>query len=217
MKVTIIGTGNVGKALGGTIARAGHEVTLAARDAGKTRAVAAELGASAAETPAKAVDGADVVVLAVPYAALPEVAGEIAPGTVGKVVVDVSNPLKPDYSGLAVEGGPSAAEQLAEQLPQARVAKAFNTLFGSLQADPSAQGTTVDALYATDDDEARRTLAHLITSLGFRPIDTGSLEAARQMEALAWLNMRMQMQFGGDWRSTFVLVGAPAKATAGAQ
>jgi NADPH-dependent F420 reductase len=217
MKVAIIGTGNVGRALGGTIARAGHEVTLAARDADKTREVAREVGATAAETAAQAAEGADVVILAVPYAALPEVAEELGVQAAGTVVIDVTNPLKPDYSGLATDGGPSAAEQLAERLPEARVAKAFNTLFGSIQADPDAAGTTADALYATNDDEARRTIARLIASLGFRPVDAGSLDAARQMEALAWLNMRMQMQYGGDWRSTFVLVGAPDGATSAAQ
>jgi predicted dinucleotide-binding enzyme len=213
MKVAIIGTGNVGKALGGTAKRAGHAVTLAARDAEKTRTVAEELGTHAAETPAEAADQADVIILAVPFGALADVAAEIADGAQGKVVVDATNPLKPDYSGLATDGGPSGAEQLAEKLPGARVAKAFNTLFGSLQADPQALGTKLDAPYATDDAEARRELARLIDSLGFRPVDTGSLQAARQMEALAWLNMQLQMKFGGDWRSAFVLVGAPEAAT----
>jgi predicted dinucleotide-binding enzyme len=201
MKVAIVGTGNVGRALGSSLTRAGHQVTFAARDAAKTRQVASEVGASAAETSDAAVSGAEVVILAVPFGALQAVAGEIRPQTTGKVVVDVSNPLKPDYSGLATEGGPSAAEQLAGYLPGAHVAKAFNTLFGSLQADPTTLGTTVDALFATDDDEARRSLVDLISSLGFRPVDAGSLQAARQMESLAWLNMRMQIQYGGDWRS----------------
>ncbi len=129
------------------------------------------------------------------------------------MVVDVTNPLKPDYSGVATEGGPSAAEQLAGFLEGARVAKAFNTVFGALQADPKTQGSTIDALFATDDVEARQKLVQLIPSLGFRAVDAGPLNAARQMEALAWLNMRMQMQFGGDWRSTFVLIGAPVGAT----
>lgn len=215
MKVAIIGTGNVGRALGGTISGAGHEVTLAARDADKTQAVAREVGAEAAATPATAAEHADVVILAVPFGELDNVARELADAASGKVVIDVTNPLTPDYSGLATEGGPSAAERLAEKLPKARVAKAFNTLFGAVQANPDAFETTVDALFATDDPEARERLRQLIESLGFRPVDAGSLRAARQMEALAWLNMQLQMRYGGDWRSTFVLLGAPRGATAG--
>jgi predicted dinucleotide-binding enzyme len=83
-----------------------------------------------------------------------------------------------------------------------------------LQADPRAHGTTVDALIATDDDEARRKVAELASSIGLRPIDLGSLAAASEMESLAWLNIRLQMQKSGDWRSSFVLVGAPQAAIA---
>lgn len=213
MKIAVIGTGNVGQALGGSLVRAGHDVTYAGRHADKTNRVASELGATAADTPVEAVAGADVVILAVPYASLAEVAGEIAPEAAGKVIVDMSNPIRPDYSGLANAGGESAAEEVAGKLTNARVAKAFNTIFSGLQARPGALGTQVDALFATDDDEARRTLSALIDSLGFRPVDAGALEAARQMEAMAWLNIRLQLQHGGDWQSTFVLLGAPAGAT----
>ena len=214
MKVAIIGTGNVGKALGGSGARAGHELTFAGRDIDKARQIASGIGASAAATAAEAARDADIIILAVPYAALSDVASDFAGAADGKVVIDVTNPLTPDYSGLATEGGPSAAEELAGLLAKAHVAKAFNTLFGALQAEPGALGHEIDALFATDDDAARTKVTALISSLGFRPIDAGSLNAARQMEALAWLNMRMQMQYGGDWRSTFVLLGAPAGAIA---
>lgn len=213
MKVTIIGTGNVGRALGTSLGRAGHDVTFAARDAGKTRQVADELGARAAATAGEAVGAAEVVVLAVPYPALESLASEIRDGVAGKVVVDVTNPIKADYSGLAVPAG-SGAEKVASLLPEARVAKAFNTLFASIQADPAALGTPLDGLYATDDDSAGATLAELLRSVGLRPVNVGSLAAARELEAIAWLNIRLQMTTGGDWRSSFVLVGAPAGATA---
>ena len=150
MKIAIIGTGNVGQALGTSFARAGHEVTFAARDAAKTREVAEQVGARAADSATGAVSGADVVVLAVPYGALADVAREIRPATADTVVIDVTNPLTPDYSGLATAGGASAGEQVAGVLGDARVVKAFNTLFASVQADPTAFGRTVDALFATD-------------------------------------------------------------------
>jgi NADPH-dependent F420 reductase len=214
MKVAIIGTGNVGSALGGTFARAGHDVTLAARDGEKARAIAAQVGASAAQTPGDAIHDAEVVILAVPFTALREVAQDVRDATAGKVVVDVTNPLTADYSGLANEGGSSAAEQLAEWLPQAKVVKAFNTLFGSVQANPTAQGQPADVLIAADDETATAAVSELASSSGFRPVVAGPLNAARQMEALAFLNIRMQVQSQGDWQSAVVILGAPAAALA---
>ena len=213
MKIAIIGTGNVGQALGTSFVRAGHDVTFAARDAAKTRDVAARIGATAADGAAGAVAGADVVVLAVPYDAIAGVAREIQPATAGTIVIDASNPLTPDYSGLATAGGPSAAERVAGELEGARVVKAFNTLFASIQGEPTVLGSTVDALFATDDDAARDTVSELIDSMGFRPVHVGGLAAAGQLEAMAFLNIKLQVQTGGDWRSAFVLVGAPAAAT----
>lgn len=206
MRIAVIGTGNVGQALGSSLLRAGHEVTFAARDADKTRQVARQLGAKAADRPAQAVASAEVVVLAVPYDALPDAAGEIREQAAGKVVIDPTNP------GPATGGGPSAAEQLAERLPGTHVAKALNTLFGTFMAQPDLHGRKVDALFATDSDEARSKVAELLSSLGFRPVDIGGLQSARQMEAMAWLNIQLQMRHGGDWSSTFVLVGAPEAA-----
>ncbi len=214
MKVAIIGTGNIGQALGGTLVRAGHEVTLAARDADKALAAAGTIGATASTSIEAAARDADVVVLAVPYASLADVAGTLGGIVDGKVVVDVSNPLTADYSGLATGGGPSAAEQLASLLPGARVVKAFNTVFASVQAHPDAHGARVDGLFATDDARARGIVSELLESAGFRPVDVGPLSAASQLESLAWLNIRMQLQFGGDWQSAFVVLGAPARSTA---
>ena len=212
MKVAIIGTGNVGSALGGSFARAGHEVTFAARDAEKTEQVAQAVGAQAAPSPAAAASAADVIVLAVPYGEADAVAHEIAPATAGKVVIDTTNPLKADYTGLATEGGPSGAERLASVV-DGRVVKAFNTLFAGVQGNPETLGMTLDALFATDDPEARATVATLAESVGFRPVYVGPLAAARELEAMAWLNIRLQLLTNGSWQTAFVLVAPPAAAT----
>ena len=213
MKVAIIGTGNVGSAIGGTLARAGHDVVFAARDQDEVQHVAESVGAEAATSPAAAVTAADVAILAVPWGAVDAVTNEIRDASDDTVVVDVTNPLTSDYSALATSGGPSAAETVARRLPRAHVVKALNTLFGSVQADPEALGTKVDAFYATDDPIARERIAELLSSIGFRPVNVGGLAAARELEALAFLNIRLQMLTGGDWRSAFVLQGAPASAT----
>jgi predicted dinucleotide-binding enzyme len=211
MKIAVIGTGNVGSALGGAFARAGHEVTFAARDADKAAEVADVYGASSADV-VDAVQGADAIVLAIPYASLDEVAAEIAPVATGKVVIDVTNPLRSDYSGLANVGGPSAAEQAAATLEGASVVKAFNTHFSQIQGNPELLGTQLDALFAADDEAAAATVAELAASIGFRPVKVGPLAAARELEALAWLNIRLQMLASGSWQSAFVLVAAPEQA-----
>jgi predicted dinucleotide-binding enzyme len=214
MDIAIIGTGNVGRALATSLTRAGHTVTLAARDGAKTRAVADEVGANAAAGPREAVDHSQVAILAVPFHAAGEVAREIAPATAGKVVIDASNPLKPDLSGLATDGGPSIAEQLEPVLPLAKVVKAFNTLFASIQANPTAHGT-VDAFFAADDPTARETVVELLDSIDLRPIDVGPLTNARYLEGLAFLNIKLQVEHGGNWDSAFVMVAPPEAAVAG--
>jgi 8-hydroxy-5-deazaflavin:NADPH oxidoreductase len=214
MKVAIIGTGNVGRSLGSSLTKAGHDVTYAAQDAAKTRAVAGEVGGHAETSLTAAVAGAEVVVLAVPFGAVEDVAGTIADAVGGKVVIDATNPLRPDYSGLATGDGPSGAERVAAWLPDAAVVKAFNTLFAGVQADPGSLGTTVDALFATDDDAAAEVVGTLAQAVGFRPVRVGPLAAARELEALAWLNIRLQMTSGGSWQSSFVLVAPPAAAIA---
>jgi 8-hydroxy-5-deazaflavin:NADPH oxidoreductase len=196
MNIVTIGSGNVGSALAASLTRAGHTVVHAPHGA--------ERGA---------VGGADAVVLAIPWGAFDEVAGRIAPVVAGTLVIDAMNPLKPDASGLTTEIGPSGAEHVAALLPGARVVKAFNTLFASVQADPSTHGVPLDALYATDDERAKDEVADLLRSMGFRPVCVGPLARARELEAIAFLNISLQMQTGGDWRTVIALVGAPEAAT----
>jgi len=214
MKIAIIGTGNVGTALGASLVRAGHTVTLTGQDATKATAAAAQIGAQAGTSLASAVEAAEVVVLAVPYASVEAVAADIASVISGKVVIDATNPLKADYTGLATEGGPSGAERIAALLPTGHVVKAFNTVFASIQGNPDTHGQIVDGLFAGDDVAAKAVVASLIKSIGLRPVDAGSISGARELEALAWLNISLQMRTGGSWNSSFVLVGAPDRAIA---
>lgn len=211
-RIAIIGTGNVGSAVGAGAAKAGYDVVYAGQDAGKAEQVAEDTGATAATTPREAVAGADIVVLAVPYTAVEDVAREIAPVAAGKVVIDPTNPLKPDYSGLATDPGTSGAETIAGLLPDAKVVKAFNTLFATNTANPAAHGTKLDSLFATDDEAAKDAVCGLSGSIGFRPVHVGPLAAARELEAMAWLNIRMQMRTGGRWNTAFVMVDPPEAA-----
>jgi predicted dinucleotide-binding enzyme len=198
VNIAIIGKGNVGKALGTSLDKAGHHVIYTGRDGGHLAQVTA----------------ADVVIFAVPYGAVDAIAREIAPVVAGKVVIDATNPLRADFSGLATEGGPSGAEILATLLPDARVVKAFNTLFASLQGNPDLHGRQLDVLYATDDEAAGKAVAALAGAIGFRPVLVGPLAAARELESLAWLNIRLQVIHEGSWQSSLVLIGAPEASTA---
>jgi 8-hydroxy-5-deazaflavin:NADPH oxidoreductase len=214
MKIAIIGAGNVGRALGSSFATAGHDVTFAARDAAKTAAAATAVGGSFAATPAAAAVGADVIVFAVPFTEAEALAGTLVPVAAGTVVIDATNPLKADYSGLATEGGPSGAERIAAALGGVPVVKAFNTLFAGVQGNPAAHGQVLDALYATDDDAAGAVVAGLASDIGFRAVKVGPLSAARELEAMAWLNIRLQLINGGAWQTSYVLVAAPEAAVA---
>jgi NADPH-dependent F420 reductase len=207
--IAIIGTGNVGSAIGSGAARAGYDVVFAGRDADKARTVAAAAGARTAATVREAVAGADIVVLAVPYTSVAAIAAEIAPVAGGKIVIDPTNPLKSDYSGLSTGGDTSAAEELARLLPDSRVVKAFNTVFAGNAADPQALGFQLDSLFATDDEAAKDAVCGLSGSIGFRPIHVGPLAAARELEAMAWLNIRLQLISNGNWNTAYALVSPP--------
>lgn len=202
MKVAIIGSGNVGKALGGSVARAGHDVVITASEPDHARAAAAQIGATPAGSNRDAVAGADVVILAAWYStAVNEIAPEIADAADGLVIVDVTNPVKPDLSGLATNGQ-SAAEELQQKLPGAHVVKAFNTVFGSNQANPRPE---VQVHIAGDDADAKQRVKQLAESLGMTAIDAGGLSAARWLEGMALLNMQINATQSGDWTSRWTL------------
>jgi len=202
MKVAIIGAGNVGTALATSITRAGHDVTISASSPESAQWAASAIGVHAATSNTAAVDGAEVVILAVPYAgAGQQVAAEIRDAVAGKAIVDVTNPLKPDYSGLATQGI-SAAEELQKLLPEASVVKAFNTIFATNQASPSSD---IDGYVAGDDDRAKQRVISLVESIGFAPVDVGPLSASRHLEGMAFINIGLNAANGWSWTSAWRL------------
>jgi NADPH-dependent F420 reductase len=207
MRIAIIGAGNVGGGLAGAAVAAGHEVTVAAAHRENAEKVAAHVGASAAATVADAAEDADVVVLAVPAAAAADVLGEL--GDSGAVVVDATNPIDESHGDLTTNGT-SHAEQLAAAAPGVKLVKAFNTVFASRLGDASEDGRPLDGFYAGDDEAAKQTVADLLASLGFRPIDAGGLRMARSLEELAFLNITLNARNGWAWRSGWRLAGPTA-------
>jgi NADPH-dependent F420 reductase len=186
--VSIIGTGNMGSAIAGVVTKGGNTVEL--------------LGHGDTDKP---VTG-DVVVLAVYYGALADVVAQRGEQLVGKVVVDISNPLDVEtFDSLVVPADGSAAAELAAALPRSRVLKAFNTTFAATLASGTTGGLPTTVLIAGDDADAKSQLAGIVTADGLRAIDAGSLRRARELEALGFLQITLAAADKMPWTGGFAV------------
>ncbi|UAN43322.1 NAD(P)-binding domain-containing protein (plasmid) [Enterobacter sp. JBIWA008] len=196
MKVAIFGTGNVGIHMNNLLTGAGYETMLCGRrTADENRHTFAE-GAS----------GAEAILIALPYTVAVDIMKSIAPLTAGKLVIDCTNPLNPDWSPLVPGENRSAGEVLAGLLPDARLVKAFNTVFADVMV-PERQlrsGLKITAFVAGDDTEARQKVITLASDIGFEPLDTGALFTARYLEAMAHLNIHIAVAGGGGTHAAFI-------------
>ena len=193
MTIAIIGLGHMGKGLAQRLAGK-TDLVLGARDEATATAFAATLGGKAEVTSLEAAAAkADIVVLALPYAAGLDFAK--SPALAGKILVDISNPIKPDFSGMTLGFTTSAAEQLQAAAPQSQVVKAYNTIFSSLFALPAAQTAAVPVFLAGNDEAAVAKVAELVELSGFAVEKAGTLEAARLIEPVGMLNIKLA--FGG--------------------
>jgi len=197
MKVAIIGPGNMGLGIARLLVAKGHNVTLAHKELEVSKRLAAEIGGNAqgADT-ASAVSDADIVILAVPFdsvgAALKE-AGDMT----GKTLVDITNPITPDYMALTIGHTTSAAEEIARLAPGAHVVKAFNTVFWqALPFDVRRGSPAVQVLLAGDDVAAKETVSTMVTDLEFEAIDAGPLINARYIEPVGELNIHFGYALG---------------------
>jgi 8-hydroxy-5-deazaflavin:NADPH oxidoreductase len=190
MNITLLGAGNMGSALARQFTQAGHAVRIAATSLEKAKSVAAGIPGSTAVATAGSAADSDVVVVATPYEQAVAALREAGPLD-GKVVIDVTNPLTPDYMGLTIGHDTSASEEIAKAFPGVDVAKAFNTLFAQVVAEGPAfaDGQVARAFYAGDSERAKATAKSLIESTGFQPVDAGPLKNARYLEPLAGLNI----------------------------
>ncbi len=190
----------MGGTLGTRWAKAGHEVAFSSRnpESADMKALANNAGPSArAATVSDAVRGSDVIVIATPWPAT-KLAMAAAGNLTGKLIIDATNPLLPDLSGLDQPEGISAAEQIATLAPGAKVVKAFNTVGSNLMADPQFGAARSVLFYAGDDSASKQTVHQLADELGFDPVDAGPLPQARVLEsfALLWISLA----FGGYGR-----------------
>ena len=179
MKIAVIGNGNIGSGLANVLGNAGHDVEAFGRDA----------DIAAADAPA------EVIILATPYGAAAGLAEQA--DFSGKVVVDLSNPVTADFSGLQVGFDTSAAEETASLLKGASVVKAFNTIFAQHYASGlKLGGVPLQTFIATDDDAARSTVVALASDIGLEPVDAGPLRNARYLEPLGFLNIQFGYALG---------------------
>jgi len=179
MRIAVIGNGNVGSGLSRILGEAGHEVTTIGRNDALSTAVAK----------------AEVVVVATPYGAIADLAGKA--DFSGKTVIDVSNPVTEDFSGLQVGHKTSAAEEIASRLSGATVVKAFNTVFAQHYGTGlKVNGQPIQTFVAGDDEAARETVKALAAEIGLEPVDAGPLANARYLEPIGFLNIQFGYVFG---------------------
>jgi predicted dinucleotide-binding enzyme len=194
MKLGVIGSGNIGKAIGSWAAKVGYEVTFSAKNEAGAKAAAQAAGHSAKAASVRgAVETADLILLAVPYGAVKEVLTEISPLLRGKTVIDATNPLSADFSSLTLGFTTSAAEEIAKLVSDTHVVKAFNTVFAQVYVsqNPKIQGKAISVFVAGDNKEATEKVQTLITKMGFDVVNAGPLKSARNIEPLAMLNISL--------------------------
>jgi 8-hydroxy-5-deazaflavin:NADPH oxidoreductase len=194
MKITIIGAGNMGRAIGTLTVAGGHDAEILDRDPADARALADELGGSAAALDPGAPLEGDVVVFAVYYPGIKDAVREYADQLAGKVVVDITNPVDAEtFDNLATPPGTSSAEEIAQLVPEGTpVVKAFNTTFAGPLVEGEVEGQQLDVLIAGDDDEAKQKVSQLASDAGLRPVDVGPLRRAQQLEQLGFLHISLQ-------------------------
>lgn len=208
MRIAVLGTGAVGRAVAGRLAELGHEVAVGTRDPADTGA-REEYAAWAAEhddvrlaTFAEAASDADLVVNAAGGDVSLGILEQAAAGLTGKVLLDISNPL--DHSQgfpprLFVKDDDSLAEQIQRAHPDARVVKTLNTMNNSVMVDPRSLGEPTSVFVSGDDADAKAVVTGLLEELGHQDvIDLGALETARGAEMWLPLWIRIAMSLGGS-------------------
>ncbi|MCI1634956.1 NADPH-dependent F420 reductase [Bifidobacterium sp.] len=188
-KVTIFGKGNMGSALSGIAEKAGAEVQA--------------IDSSTAE--GTAISG-EIVILAVPYPALEAIVNQYGEQLPGKTVVDITNPLDfSTFDSLVTPSDSSAAQQLAEKLPEAHVLKAFNTNFAATLASGKIGEKQTTVLIAGDDADAKTDLSALVQAAGLEAIDAGALKRARELEAIGFLQLTLAAGEKIAWTGGFAV------------
>lgn len=196
MIIAVIGAGNIGGTLGGKWAQSGHELRFGVRnpDDGKF----AGLSTLGAVLPvAEALDGADVVLLSVPGAAVGEFAAQYGASLAGKIIIDATNNIRsPQMNNLEILKGSA---------PGAHLVRAFSNQGWENFANPRLGGEQIDLFYCSE-AAARSSAEQLIREIGLRPVYTGDLEAAAIVDGLTRLWFALAIGQGRSRRIAFKLL-----------
>lgn len=213
MNITIIGPGKMGRAIGTRAVAGGHSVTFvgktpeSAKEAAEEVKASARQGAKVSTANLADVELGDVVVLALWYGSNIEVAKQLGAKLKGKTVVDIANPLNATYDGLATAPDSSSAEDVAKAVDaEAKVVKAFNTTYAGTLLSGEVDGEPLDVFIAGDDADAKSKVAQLVKDSGMRPVDTGPLNRARQIEGMQLLHIVTQGTLGTNWASAIKIL-----------
>jgi 8-hydroxy-5-deazaflavin:NADPH oxidoreductase len=191
MRVGILGTGDVGKALGKGFVTLGHDIKMGSREAKNEKALAWARGLGAKASVGTFADAAlfgDIVVLATLGVANESALKMAGPETLrGKIVIDTTNPL--DFSAgmppkLAVSGNDSGGERVQRLLPDAHVVKAFNTVGNAFMFRPSFPGGPPDMFFCGNNDDAKQKVVAILRDFGWGIVDVGGIESSRYLEAM---------------------------------
>jgi predicted dinucleotide-binding enzyme len=184
--VSIIGTGNMARAIGALAVAGGNAVEVVGRDESKAADLAKALGGGATTGEFGAVPAGEIVIVALRYADVAPVVTQYGNALADKVIVDISNPFNDAADGLAIPDDTSIAQEVAKAAPaDARVVKAFNTVFGHVLE----KGQKPDVFFAGDDAQAKAGVSEFIASLGLRPLDVGGLNMAHWLEGTGLILM----------------------------
>jgi predicted dinucleotide-binding enzyme len=190
--ISIIGSGGMAAAIAGLAVKAGHTVELMARDTAKARTLADGLGPLATTGAFAAAPIGDMVILAVPYSAVLDVVKQYGEALAGKLLVDITNPIKSDFTGFLTPEDSFGALEIAKVAPaNADIVKAFNAQNARVLAAGPVEGHRLDVFIAGDDAQAKASVSSFIESLGLRPMDAGKLFMARTLEhaCMLWLGL----------------------------
>lgn len=194
--ISIIGTGNMARAIGELAVAGGNTVEVIGRDQSKAADLAKALGRNATTGEFGTVPAGDIVIVALLYAHVVPVVALYGDALAGKVIVDISNPFNAAADGLAIPDGTSVAQEVAKAAPaSASVVKAFNTIFGVVLG----QGRPLDVFLAGDDVRAKADVAAFIESLDLRPLDVGALHMAHWLEGMGLVVMGLARHGVGNF------------------
>jgi len=200
--VAVIGaSGNMGSALARSLSKGNYRILLRSSKTDAIQSLLNEIKNNRFSADVEVVDDdievcweADVIILAVPYAVEKRVAERIRSVVNQKVIISISNPLNDHCDGLLTRPGISAAEELQKQLPNAKVVKAFNTVFAGDFDQPVIQEQRLDCFIAGDDEDALEVVYDLVKAAGFNPVIAGDLSMSGILESMQLLLIQLVMQ-----------------------